>query len=408
MRVSIDDALLLLGGIILGVALVVLVLGKVAVGAQIVLIAAIVESTGIREIATIGTVKVSPLDLSTSVLLAVLTVGWARGSTLNVRAGFLATLGLFAVVRGANKFGLERSINEGRYLLYFSVTLLFVVSIRHQIEDSMVERLWVQSGAALTVFGMVRALVYGLGSADTLGSRILNSQQSLILAQAGIFALLSPSPKIRRFGLAAIFMVVLSMQRTVWATTLVALAILFIRSERLADISRARHARRLLTLGGVTATTAVVLGPSSISDSILGAGEVSTDSGTLGWRLASGSELLDNSLARTGVDALFGQPAGAGFGRFIAGKLWTASPHNMYLMMFVSLGAFGLLSYIILLVTSIWHSRRSIGLNAIVVSLIVYGLGYQVPPEQAVLIGLGFGQLLLKDWSKEGTKMINV
>lgn len=337
------------------------------------------------------------LDVLSAVLVlaALLTLAANKGG--RVSPALLVVFGLItlALVRGIAAFGSETAINATRGLLYVFVAVLFTqVGGGGRDMWPTVQRVWRMGATVFIVLAALFWLQNGFGTYASEGERALNSMQALVVAHAGFMALAhGRDRRAQVFALVCMTTVLASQQRTAWAATLVTALVLASRSGRATSPTLRRAVRGGLAAALVAVVLLLTVGPSDLRDSttaaVAGEGAISTDSGTFGWRVESWTFLLGEVRSRPLADQMVGQPAGTSLERVVAGIVRTESPHNMYVLMTVAVGYLGLGALVWLYVRALALTRhREPLLFAIVASLWVFSVGYQLGPEHGILLGM--------------------
>ena len=332
--------------------------------------------------------QVYALDVASLVMAAASLLALSERARVSRWLWVLAALAALALVRGLMEYGSQSSVNSSRGMLYLITALLFSQICLDDQSWPRLQVLWMTSGGVLIVAALIFFAQNGFGTYGNSGVRALNSAQTLLVAQAGFIALTLGGRRRRLFALLSFLVVVACQQRTVWAATLAAAVVIAFQVQTTHGRKISRTIRRSILAGLAAVVALLMFGPSELQSSVTSAtSEASVDSGTFGWRVKGWLELLQQYSEKSVVDQLVGQPAGHGFARGDFGVL-TVSPHNMYITVLVSLGAVGLLVYILLLVTALKQSKHEVGpLRAIVASLVVFSVGYQLPPEQGLAVG---------------------
>jgi len=329
------------------------------------------------------------------VLAALLTLAASKGGRAS--PALLVVFGLLtlALVRGIATFGSQTAINATRGLLYVFVAMMFIqVCGGDRDMWPTVQRVWRVGATVFIVLASLFWLQNGFGTYASGGERALNSVQALVVAHAGFMALANGRDRRAQiFGLVCMTTVLASQQRTVWAASLVTALVLAFRTGRATSPALRRAVRSGLAAALVAVVLLLTMGPTDLRDSttaaVAGEGAISTDSGTFGWRVESWTFLLGEVRSRPLADQVVGQPAGTSLERVVAGIVRTESPHNMYVMMAVALGYLGLAALVWLYGRALARTRyREPLLFAIVASLCVFSVGYQLAPEHGILFGV--------------------
>lgn len=330
-------------------------------------------------------------DVVCLVLLGSVSVNLAAARSRSLPVLALLVLLLLAVARGFGSFDVQQTLNASRSLLYFLVPLAFAEAAFGS-RVTAVERTWKAMATALVVIAGAYWITHGFGTYASTGDRALNAVQALIVGQAGVFALVgATSRRTIGFGIACLGAVLASQQRTAWAA--VGLSVLVVVSQPGIQLraSTRRGIRRALGAALIVLTVLLAVGPQSLQRSTQAArDQVSLESGTFGWRIEGWIALLDDFFDGTVEELVIGQPMGSGFDRRVAGEIVTVSPHNMYVATLLALGGTGLVALLAILVRALRSARRDhdVASLAIISGLFVFSVGYQLSPEQGLLVGL--------------------
>ena len=387
--IDLTDALRLGIGITLFAEATLLVRRRPTLGIWILAIASVLSSLGITVPVNLRTTTVYLLDGVVMVLVAVLVmqvaVGW-RFPTLLGGFGVLVGVG---VVRGVDLSGIQGAFNASREMIAFVVVVAFVIVCIGADAWPTVERAWRILASGLVLWAAWFVLRNGLGTFAATGERGLNASQALLVGQAIVISMATGARRHLLFVSAGGLALVATQQRTALAATTVGVLVVVLRAGRLSS-ARASRVARVSVVGGVVAVMlAMLVGPSGLRESVgTAVSSVSTASGTFGWRIDGWRELLEDYSQSPLGDRLIGQPAGAGFGRYVGGGVVTVSPHNMYLTVLLTTGAAGLVLFGLLLVWALVRTRAGpVALHALVWSVIVFSVGYQLGPEMGIVIG---------------------
>lgn len=361
------------------------------VGAWVFMTVAVLATFSVAPVLALFGFNVFPIDIVSAALGGVCVLRLLErhraARSLWVVLGLLA----LAALRGVGSFGTQGAVNASRGLLYVFVAILFTQVCLGAQAWPKLQRLWMVTAGFLVVAALVYFARYGLNTYSGSGQRALDASQALIVAQAGLLAIALPGRRQRAFALLCFVVVLASQQRTVWAATLMAALVLAVGHRSIDGRRVSRTVRRGLVASFAAVVLLLVLGPTQLQQSVSTAtSTVSTDSSssTFGWRLQGWIDLLRQYQTKSIVDQAVGQPAGTGFVRTVGRGVVTASPHNMYVTVLLSLGALGLGAFVVLLATGLRRSQRGgIALRALVAGLVVFGIGYQFAPEQGLVVG---------------------
>jgi len=376
-------------GAVLLVEATVLVRRRPVLGVWLLALASVLAGLGVTVPVNVRTVTVYLLDGVVLVLVTVLVMQVAVGRRFPlILAGFGVLVGV-GVVRGVDLSGIQSAFNASREMITFVVAVAFVAVCVGADAWPTVERAWRILASGLVLWAAWFVLRNGLGTFAATGARGLNASQAMLVGQAVVISMASGARRHLLFVSAGGLALVATQQRTALVATTVGVLVVALRAGRLSS-ARASRIARVSVVGGVVAVMlAMLVGPSGLRESVgTAASSVSTDSGTFGWRIEGWRVLLEDYSRRPLGDQLIGQPAGAGFGRYVGGGLVTVSPHNMYLTVLLITGVAGLVLFGLLLVRALVRTRAGpVALHALVWSVIVFCVGYQLGPEMGIVIG---------------------
>ncbi len=329
--------------------------------------------------------------------------GWLAG--IRLWALILAAILILSVVVGIYRFGVGAAVVEARQVIFVAAALLWALSVKwpsRAYRNAQLRKFAIFLCSALVAIGLYHAVRYGPGNADdtfvdTAGQiiqtgRILTSGQALALGLA-VFALVGLSPRrqsrlVLLLVIASIVVLVLSQQRT----ALIALA-----AGALVAWLRMRPNQRVATVAG-----AGVCGLGFVFITMMNAGEgLASDlvtsaqsAGTYAARTNSWTALVTQAFDAGLPRVLFGDPFGAGFGRFEGEGRWVEyAPHNWYLTIFLRSGLVGLVVLAALIVTvarRILPREQPTWLVAGTVAVLVFGWGYSWPWYVLPLLALAW------------------
>jgi hypothetical protein len=343
--------------------------------------------------ASMAGINVHPLDGVVAVLVGVMTLRLVSGRIrLALPLWLVAALSAVVVVRGVDLFGLQQGANAARSLVYLVVVMMFAAMLGRSAWPTL-RRVLPVVGVVVAAVGSIRLAQHGLGSYAAGGERALNAPQALIVAQASVVYLASPERR-RDVWLAAGMLAVVfaSQQRTVWATTVVMIAVVVFRAGHLGNRSSTRIIRLAAAAGVLGVVGLLMFGPAELQTSTSTAIDTaSTTSGTFGWRIDGWIALLEQYGDKPSQDQLIGQPSGTGYARQIGAGVVEVSPHNMYLTLLLSVGAVGLFMFGWLLLIAMRQSRDVVPLMALLVGLLVFGIGYQWTAQDGAVLGAALG-----------------
>lgn len=381
-----DTLLVLLGGILLVMESVAIVRRFPQLGLWLFMSAAVASTFTWYPSVGFADFQVFPLDAAAVVLGSAAVLKLSGNSRLQRSYWVLAALFGIALLRGVAVFGPQVAVNASRQVLCLLVAVVFTHLCVGEDAWGKVQTMLTVFGAALVALAAWFVAVYGLGTYSENGVRALISAQSMIVAQAGLVSLMVGGRQRLAFAALCFLTVLITQQRTVWAATLVACVVLAYGRGPLAGAARAM--RRGLVVATVAVAVLMPIGPASLRDSLSTATtNVSADTGTFRWRIDGWVELLQRFSNKSGLDRLLGQPLGASFVRG-AGGSGDVSPHNMYITMLISFGYIGLIAFVALMVTAIRRANAgAVGHRSLLIGLLVFSVGYQLAPEQGLVIG---------------------
>lgn len=343
-------------------------------------------------------------DIFCAVFLA---IGVSRFSQLKRNIGFavwpwlgLGALLLISLIRGLGENAFGTTFNEFRSYVYPFVAMTWAMSLRWtaDLQASLIKKFSVVLGWGLVVIAIYHMALYGLGSTSTFvdvstglaqTTRPLVSGQALMLLLCAIVSLWFWRKEHRRpllvSSVAFLCVVIISEQRTVWAVAVAVLIAVFIVGR-----AKARGAIFGLVLMGALLGAIVVAGnlaPALVTKLSAAASDV----GTYDARLRSWSNLTDKSVSEGPLTVIFGQPMGAGFGRFEGPGRWVVfAPHNWYVTIFLRAGSLGLgllLLFMVFLMLRVVRRRADVGAFAVLIAVAVYGWSYSWPWYIAAFYG---------------------
>lgn len=323
----------------------------------------------------------------------------------------------FAV--GTIKHGTLAGI-EFRTFFYFWAGIWYLMTFRltaDQLDKIMRTYMWAATVLVVVVFLRWTAMAFDLDIVrywNEGGSslRVFTAGQTFFLAQAfviGLYAYLSKAdPAWWRTLLPLLFICVVVLQhRTVWAVTLVSVALVFL----LAGKVRSKVATTFL-LGAVIGT--VVLIPlfvggqlDTVQQSLVhSVEEVGQEKSTLGWRVESWKSLLEQWAYGGPMVNMIGKPFGSGFSRYIemSQNELTQNPHSHYVYTLLRVGLIGmfamLATYFMVIKRmrmSELHSGARLVDNKLLITLVAGQLTFFVayPVQYSQLIPLGLSLVLL-------------
>jgi hypothetical protein len=364
--------------------------------------------------ATLGLIMVGPLhiypeDILTAALLVATLLRWLRrGNGLRPPQPLIVLLAivLLGMARGAAAFGVQTSVVLGREMLAMCTVAVFFGTVRVTPKLILTVRNWLLVASAVFLIVAVRFwILHGLDTYAITGTRALNSLQALIVLETTIFVMLFPpfrSPVFRFITpLVGIVIVLLSIQRTVWAAGVVAIAILVVAGKKSRGTT-SRAARRLVMVAAVFAVVLLVAaGPSGVTSSLtVGIQQTSTSqNSTFSWRLQGWSVLISRQIDGPTVDFVLGSPTGTGYERIIGGNTVTVGPHSEYVSALDLTGLVGIALLVWLYAAAFRRCVRRlrspspfVGQSALLfIALLALQLTFFIAYSEGVLVGIMLG-----------------
>jgi hypothetical protein len=283
-------------------------------------------------------------------------------------AGLLLAF-LVSFWRGVTAFGLMAAGVDARESFYFLAGATYFATC--DLESLDMRRLtdqWLLAASALSVLAVFRWIAWAMDLGITaqwegvgyFDIRVLNSSHALFLGIAFFISLQltldgQGKPWQRRLAYVLAPTILMLQHRTVWVVAAVGVVWLL-------AASRQRRARLMVHLGVMLLMGAVfflVLFGSDL-DQVSSSLETSaTNPDTFRWRVEGWKQLLTSHRDLEPLDRLIGQPFGAGYLRFIAGRAVIETPHNYYVQALLRLGIVGLLLLIATYLTGLRGIARS-------------------------------------------------
>jgi hypothetical protein len=316
---------------------------------------------------------------------------------------FLAIL-LLNMARGVVIFGLQSSTNAAREMLAMLTAAVFYSTVRATPQLVRAVRNWLLLASVVLVLAAVNFwLHHGFGTYAVTGDRALNALQALIVLETTIVVIIFPPLRdlVLRWvvPLVGFVVVVLSVQRTVWAAALVAAAVLVVVRQKTRG-STSIAGRRLLVAAAVLAVVLLVAaGPPGVTSSLTaGYQETTTQNSTFSWRLQGWSAMINRQIAGPVADLVAGSPSGTG-NESINEALFLRAAHSQYVWTLSSTGIIGLALLVWVYVTALRKSRRRLRSASVFVgqvallftALLALQLTYFVGYSSGGLVGLMLG-----------------
>lgn len=359
--------------------------------------------------AVLAGISVHPLDAASALLLgaaALRAAGAWDGPDLwrNRWLLALALLLTLALAAGIRTFGLKVAGLDARSFITLFAPLAFAAGFADLPEvDRAIRDALAAAALVLAALALYRWMQVAGGRFEKdwaisgaaihhVPLRVLGSGPTLILAQVSMLLLAGRERKARLPFLAwlpwaGLAMVLVLQHRTVWLATLAGAAVLAWRRRRYRMPSRALW----LAAAGLLGVLVALAGRLGVVTEALGRSlqePLNARSSTLLWRTQGWLELLRPG-ARTAGDWLRGQPFGVPYLRFLPmGRLVEVSPHSHYVHWLLRTGLAGLLAWI-----GLWRQawagpgRAGRAMAFLVAMQAVYGLAYDLPAEQGLILG---------------------
>ncbi len=270
----------------------------------------LVEMVGISSIpqeVMVGQLHVYPGDIITVALAAATLMRWQqRGDAVRPTRPLVVLLAilLLSMARGVAAFGLQPSVVAARQILLMLAAAIFFSTVRVTPQLVRAVRNWLLLASAVLILVAVDFwLQHGFGTYAATGSRALDSLQALFVLETTIIIVVFPPfrGQVLRWvvPLTGFVVVVLSVQRTVWAAGLVAAAVLVVARPRSRG-STSIAGRRILIAAAVLAVGLLVAaGPPGVTSSLTAGYQQTsvTQNSTFSWRLQGWSALINRQRA---------------------------------------------------------------------------------------------------------------
>ncbi|MGY3564832.1 hypothetical protein [Sinomonas sp. RB5] len=312
---------------------------------------------------------------------------------------------LFSFLSGIDVNRLGNATNESRPFFYTISAMLWAMSLKWSKDQE--RRLLIQAslliGWGLVLVALYHMSLYGLGSTDTYvdpgtgmeqTTRCLVSGQALTLlfcAVSLLWAFRATRNRVHLLSSMAFFTIVLaSEQRTVWAVAAGVMLVAFITSRKKLKLT-------IVLFALVATATLIAVTTSSVVAGILDRLDAAaSNSGTYDARVTSWTALVDQNVALGFWTISFGQPMGAGFGRFEGEGRWVEfAPHNWYVTVFLRAGVTGLVLLLLFLAAVLVRTRGATTSQlawAIIIGLTLYGWAYSWPWYVCIFWGWAIAQ----------------
>jgi hypothetical protein len=357
----------------------------------------------------VGRFHIYPGDILTAALLVATLMRWLRrGNGLHPPQPLIVLLVivLLGMARGAAAFGVQTSVVYGREMLAMCAAAVFFSTVRVTPKLILTVRNWLLVASAVFLIVAMRFwILHGFDTYAATGTRALDSLQALIVLETTIFVMLFPpfrGPVLRFITpLLGIVIVLLSIQRTVWAAGIVAVAILVVAGKKSRGTT-SLAARRLVMVAAVFAVVLLVAaGPSGVTSSLTaGIQQTSTSqNSTFSWRLHGWSVLISRQIDGPTVDLVLGSPTGTGYARIIGGGTVTVAPHSEYVSALDLTGLVGIVLLVWLYAAALRRCFRRlrsayplVGQSALLfIALLALQLTFFIAYSEGVLVGIMLG-----------------
>ncbi|MGA3354463.1 MAG: hypothetical protein ABSD85_14965 [Acidimicrobiales bacterium] len=317
----------------------------------------------------VGQFHVYPEDIITVALAVATLIRWQqRGDGLPPTRPLVVLLVilLLSMARGAAAFGLQPSVVAAREILLMLAAAIFFSTVRVTPQLVRAVRNWLLLASAVLILVAVNFwLQHGFGTYAVTGGRALDSLQALFVLETTIIIVVFPpfrGPVLRWVvPLVGFVVVVLSVQRTVWAAGLVAAAVLVVARQKSRG-STSVAGRRLLVAAAVLAVVLLVAaGPPGVTSSLTAGYQqtsaAQSSNSTFSWRLQGWSAMINRQRAGPVADLVLGSPSGTG-NESINEAVFLPASHSQYVWTFTITGISGLALLVWVYVTALRKSRR--------------------------------------------------
>jgi hypothetical protein len=368
------------------------------------------NGTNIPQGVMVGQFHVYVSDVITVALAAATLMRWQqRGDVLRPTRPLVVLLAilLLSMARGAAAFGLQSSTNAAREMLAMLTAAVFYSTVRVTLQLVRAVRNWLLIASAVLILVAVSFwFQHGFGTYAATGDRALGALQALIVLETTIVVVIFPPFRdlVLRWvvPLVGFVVVVLSVQRTVWAAGLVAAAVLVVARPKSRG-STSVAGRRLLVAAAVLAIVLLVAaGPPGVTSSLTaGYQETSTaqnSNSTFSWRLQGWSAMINRQRAGPVADLVVGSPSGTG-NETVNEAVFLRAAHSQYVWTLSSTGIIGLALLVWVYATALRKSRRRLRSRSAFVgqaallftALLALQLTYFVGYSSGGLVGLMLG-----------------
>jgi hypothetical protein len=333
----------------------------------LVLLVELASVSSIPQGVMVGQFHAYPGDIITVALAAATLIRWQqRGDVLRPTRPLVVLLAilLFSMARGAAAFGLQPSVVAARQILLMLGAAIFFSTVRVTPQLVRAVRNWLLLASAVLVLIAVNFwLQYGFGTYATTGDRALDGLQALFVLETTIIIVVFPpfrGPVLRWVvPLVGFVVVVLSVQRTVWAAGLVAAAVLVVGHPKSRGSTSVAGRRLLVAAAALAVVLLVAAGPPGVTSSLTAGYQQTsaTQNSTFSWRLQGWSAMINRERAGPVVDLVVGSPSGTG-NESINQAVFLRAAHSQYVWTLTMTGIIGLALFVWVYATALRKSRR--------------------------------------------------
>jgi hypothetical protein len=374
----------------------------------LVLLVEMASVSSIPQAVIVGKFHVYPGDIITVALVAATLMRWQqRGDRLSPTRPLVVLLAILflSTARGAAAFGLQSSVVAAREILLMLAAAVFFSTVRVTPQLLRVVRNWLLlASTVLTLVAVNFWLRHGLGTYAATGSRALDSLQALFVLVTTIIVVVFPpfrGPVLRWVvPLVGFVVVVLSVQRTVWAAGLVAAAVLVAARPKSRGLTSKAGRRLLVAVAVLAVALLVAAGPPGATSSLTAGYQrtSATQSSTFSWRLQGWSALINRQRAGPLADLAVGSPSGTG-NESINEAVFLSAAHSQYVWTFTMTGIIGLALLVWVYLTALRKCRRRLRASSVFVgqvallftALLALQLTFFVGYSSGGLVGLMLG-----------------
>lgn len=335
---------------------------------------------------------------------------------------FFGAVLMLSFALGVLRYGSVAGV-EFRPFFYFWAGVWYLMTFQLTDEQfDKIMRIYMAAAAALVAIVIFRWVTLALDmdivrywNESGKSLRVFDAAQTFFLGQAfviGLYAYLNKSgPAWWRTFLPILFICVVVLQhRTVWAVTLVSVALMFVLVGKIR--SKATSTFLLAAVIGTAVLIPFFMGgqldvvQQSLTSSVE---ELGKERSTLGWRVQSWTTLLEQWAYGGPVGHMIGNPFGAGFSRHIemSQNELTQNPHSNYVYLLLRVGLVGfvamLASYFMVLRAMRnpdFHTAARVVDRKLLIVLVAGQLTYFIsyPVHYSQFIPLGLSLVLLNQY----------